>query len=295
MIEIFMTMEFYAIFWFNEKVGITTEEIDRFVHSETIKANAYPSPLRYAAFPKSVCTSVNNVVCHGIPDDRPLADGDIINVDVTVNCSNWVVVVVVAFTHFAWHSIQVFHNGFHGDCSQTFLVGNVDEKGRFLVDITEECLYKAISLCGPDVPFNRIGACIEEHAEKNGLAVVAEFVGHGIGTYFHGPPAVCHYGECRKSSKISNNRNNHFILGSQRFSRSDETWYDIHHRTDSIDGLAEFQNFKGRMDSCHQRQFTNRSIRTHNTNHEERMRGVDDYRFGWMTPLTFTLQLTEYI
>lgn len=73
------------IFLFDSKVGITTDEIDRFVHSETIKANAYPSPLRYAAFPKSVCTSVNNVVCHGIPDDRPLVDGDIINIDVTVN------------------------------------------------------------------------------------------------------------------------------------------------------------------------------------------------------------------
>lgn len=80
-----------------------------------------------------------------------------------------------------------------------FLVGDVDEKGRLLVDTTEECLYKAISLCGPGVPFNRIGACIDKLAEERGLSVVAEFVGHGIGRFFHGPPAICHYSKCQKA------------------------------------------------------------------------------------------------
>lgn len=116
-----------------------------------------------------------------------------------------------------WYSIQVFFNGYHGDCSKTFLVGNVDEKGRFLVDITEECLYKAISLCGPGVPLNRIGACIEEHAEQNGLNVVAEFIGHGIGSYFHGPPSICHYGECSIfRSRNSESEFNIFIFGFQQ-------------------------------------------------------------------------------
>lgn len=98
---------------------MTTDQIDQVVHNEIIKLNAYPSPLRYMGFPKSICTSVNNIACHGIPDDRPLMDGDIINIDITL-----------------------FYNGFHGDCSKTFLVGDVDERGKYLVAATEEALYK---------------------------------------------------------------------------------------------------------------------------------------------------------
>ncbi|RXM99364.1 Methionine aminopeptidase 1D, mitochondrial [Acipenser ruthenus] len=104
------------------KVGMTTEEIDFIVHEETIRQNAYPSPLGYGGFPKSVCTSVNNVVCHGIPDSRPLQDGDIINIDVTV-----------------------YLNGYHGDTSETFLVGNVDEGGRNLVEVARRCRNEAIT------------------------------------------------------------------------------------------------------------------------------------------------------
>lgn len=91
--------------------------------------------------------------------------------------------------------LQVYYNEYHGDCSKTFLIGNVDERGRFLVKITEECMYKAISLCGPGVRFNQIGHTIQEHAEENGLKVVPEFLGHGIGKYFHGPPQILHYGK----------------------------------------------------------------------------------------------------
>jgi len=130
---------------------------------------AYPSPLNYKGFPKSVCTSVNNVVCHGIPDDRPLADGDIINVDVTV-----------------------YLNGFHGDCSSTFLVGDVDEAGRRLVQVTEECLAIGLDCCRPGAPFCTIGDAIYRHAFKSGFTVVPAFTGHGIGSYFHGPPDVYH-------------------------------------------------------------------------------------------------------
>ncbi|XP_072393777.1 methionine aminopeptidase 1D, mitochondrial isoform X3 [Diabrotica undecimpunctata] len=109
------------------KVGIKSDEIDIFVFDTCLANNAYPSPLNYNHFPKSVCTSINNVACHGIPDDRPLEDGDIINVDITV-----------------------YYNGYHGDCSKTFLVGNVDDEGKQLVEATELCLNEAISICKPE-------------------------------------------------------------------------------------------------------------------------------------------------
>ncbi|KAJ7415564.1 Methionine aminopeptidase 1D, mitochondrial [Willisornis vidua] len=119
------------------KVGMTTEEIDSIVHHEIIRQNAYPSPLGYGGFPKSVCTSVNNVVCHGIPDSRPLQDGDIINIDVTV-----------------------YYNGYHGDTSETFLVGNVDKSGEKLVEVARKCRDEAIAACRPGAPFSVIGNTI---------------------------------------------------------------------------------------------------------------------------------------
>lgn len=178
---------------------MTTDEIDEFVHSETIAANAYPSPLRYSMFPKSVCTSVNNVVCHGIPDDRPLTDGDIINIDITVqwnapfnhtrNCSP----DSFYYLYFLFFIFQVFYNGYHGDCSKTFLIGKVDALGQHLVKVTEECLHIGIGVCGPNVPFSEIGNAIEQHAQENGLEVIKEFIGHGIGTDFHSQPEISHY------------------------------------------------------------------------------------------------------
>ena len=120
-------------------------------------------------FPKSVCTSVNNVVCHGIPDDRPLEDGDIINVDITV-----------------------FLDGVHGDCSETFLVGNVDESGQKLVQVAKESMEVGVKACGPGVEFRTIGAVIQSHAESQGFQVVPAFTGHGIGSFFHGPPDIYH-------------------------------------------------------------------------------------------------------
>ncbi|XP_047104006.1 methionine aminopeptidase 1D, mitochondrial isoform X4 [Schistocerca piceifrons] len=115
------------------KVGVTTDFIDGKLHQMIIENGAYPSPLRYHGFPKSICTSVNNVICHGIPDLRPLRDGDIINVDVTV-----------------------FRGGYHGDCSATFLVGNVDEEGIHLVEGAKKCLLKGIGACGPGERFSAI-------------------------------------------------------------------------------------------------------------------------------------------
>ncbi|XP_033162156.1 methionine aminopeptidase 1D, chloroplastic/mitochondrial [Drosophila mauritiana] len=151
-------------------VGITTDQIDAFAHERILESKAYPSPLRYAGFPKSICTSINNIACHGIPDDRQLADGDIINIDVTV-----------------------FLNGYHGDCSETFRVGDVDERGGFLVEATKSCLDQCISLCGPGVEFNEIGKFIDRYCDEHDLASIAAFIGHGIGSYFHGPPEILHY------------------------------------------------------------------------------------------------------
>ncbi|CAI5480700.1 unnamed protein product [Closterium sp. Yama58-4] len=152
------------------KPCVTTDEIDRAVHEMIIEAGAYPSPLNYAGFPKSVCTSVNECICHGIPDSRPLEDGDIINIDVTV-----------------------YLNGYHGDTSKTFYCGNVSKAARKLVEVTEEALNAAIAICGPDAEFKKIGHAIHAVADKNGYGVVRKFIGHGVGSVFHAGPAVLHY------------------------------------------------------------------------------------------------------
>ncbi|KAK3222350.1 hypothetical protein Dsin_009375 [Dipteronia sinensis] len=152
------------------KPGVTTDEIDQAVHQMIIDNGAYPSPLGYGGFPKSVCTSVNECICHGIPDSRPLEDGDIINIDVTV-----------------------YLNGYHGDTSTTFFCGDVDDEARNLVKVTKECLDKAISVCAPGVEYRKIGKTIHDHADKYRYGVVQQFVGHGVGRVFHADPVVLHY------------------------------------------------------------------------------------------------------
>jgi methionyl aminopeptidase len=152
--------------------GITTDELDRIAHEKIISLNSYPSPLNYMGFPKSLCTSINEVVVHGIPDDRPLNDGDIINCDVTV-----------------------YAYGMHGDCSETVYVGEVDEEAQNLVEVTWECLMKAIEIVRPGRLFKTIGQVVEEHASEHGFSVVREFTGHGIGQHFHMSPYVAHFYE----------------------------------------------------------------------------------------------------
>ncbi|MEX1008504.1 MAG: type I methionyl aminopeptidase [Acidimicrobiia bacterium] len=152
--------------------SVTTDELDRISHEAHIARNVYPSPLGYKGFPKSVCTSVNEVICHGIPDDRPLGEGDIVNVDVTV-----------------------YVDGVHGDTSATFPVGRVDPVSKHLVHTTSECLDLAIEAVRPGAPLHDIGRAIETHAHEEGFHVVRSFVGHGIGQVFHGPPQVPHYFE----------------------------------------------------------------------------------------------------
>ncbi|KAI4475277.1 hypothetical protein M0802_003164 [Mischocyttarus mexicanus] len=151
-------------------VGVTTAEIDRVVHEACIERDCYPSPLNYYQFPASCCTSVNEVICHGIPDTRPLEDGDICNVDVTV-----------------------YHKGFHGDLNETFLVGNVKPEVKKLVEVTYECLSKAIDIVRPGEKYRDIGNVIQKHAQANGFSVVRSYCGHGIHRLFHTAPNVPHY------------------------------------------------------------------------------------------------------
>lgn len=153
--------------------GITTEQINTWVHDLTVEAGAIPAPLNYRGFPKSVCTSINEVVCHGIPTpERVLQDGDIINIDVT--------------------SIL---DGYYGDSSRMFLVGEVSPEARRLVEVTRECLYRGIDQVKPGATLGDIGHAIQSHAEAHGYSVVRAFVGHGTGIRFHEPPDVYHFGE----------------------------------------------------------------------------------------------------
>lgn len=159
--------------------GITTEEINRFVHEDTLKKGARPAPLNYRGggkgppFPKSVCTSVNEVVCHGIPGNYVLKEGDIVNVDIT-------------------H----VYNGFHGDTSATFYVGRrLSDGAKRVTEVARKCLELGIQQVRPGGRLGDIGAAIQEFAEKHGCSVVRDFVGHGIGRRFHDEPKVNHYGQ----------------------------------------------------------------------------------------------------
>ena len=150
--------------------GITTDALDVICHEACIAAGGYPSPLNYGHFPKSICTSVNEVICHGIPDSRVLCDGDIVNLDVTL-----------------------YREGVHGDTNATWGVGTVDPLSRKLIRVTRECLEMAIDQVGPGRPFSGIGRAIQTHAEQNGFGVVRAFIGHGVGETFHSDLQILHY------------------------------------------------------------------------------------------------------
>jgi methionyl aminopeptidase len=154
--------------------GVTTDELDALCHRLVLERDAYPSPLNYEGsvqpFPKSLCTSVNEVICHGIPDDRALVDGDIVSLDATL-----------------------FLDGVHGDTCVTVPVGNADAPSLRLIRVTRECLERAIEVVAPGQPLNVIGKAIQEHAEAAGFGVVRQFVGHGVGEMFHSGFYVPHY------------------------------------------------------------------------------------------------------
>jgi len=154
----------------NVTPGVTTDELDRIGHEFLLDHDAYPSTLGYRGFPKSLCTSANEVICHGIPDMRPMQDGDIMNLDVTA-----------------------YIGGVHGDTNATFFVGDVDQESRDLVRITEECMWKGIEAVKPGRPLSDIGRAIEAHAKRHKLGVVRAFIGHGIGQQFHTDVQVLHY------------------------------------------------------------------------------------------------------
>ncbi|MEH6386894.1 MULTISPECIES: type I methionyl aminopeptidase [Pseudomonas] len=160
------------------KPGVTTEELDRICHDHIVNVQkAIPAPLNYGGapdripFPKSICTSINHVVCHGIPNEKPLKSGDALNIDVTV-----------------------IKDGYHGDTSKMFLVGDVPEWMERLARVTQECMYKGISVVRPGARLGDIGHVIQTHAHANHYSVVREYCGHGIGKVFHEEPQVLHYG-----------------------------------------------------------------------------------------------------
>jgi methionyl aminopeptidase len=150
--------------------GVTTDELDRVGHEFLISHGAYPSTLGYRGYPKSLCTSLNEVICHGIPDDTMIVDGDIVNVDITA-----------------------FIGGVHGDTNATFLAGAVDEESRLLVERTYEAMMRGIRAVAPGRPLNAVGRVIESYARRFGYGVVRDFTGHGIGTTFHSGLVVPHF------------------------------------------------------------------------------------------------------
>ena len=159
--------------------GVTTDELDAIGHAYLVEHDAYPSTLGYRGFPKSLCTSVNEVVCHGIPDDRPLADGDIVNVDITA-----------------------YIGGVHGDTNATFLVGDVSPEAAALVEHTREALNRAIKAAKPGRAVNVIGRVIESYAKRFGYGVVRDYTGHGVHTAFHSGLVILHYDEPRLNTVL---------------------------------------------------------------------------------------------
>jgi methionyl aminopeptidase len=152
--------------------GVKTDEINTIVHEFTIKKNAQPAPLNYRGFPKSVCVSINEEVCHGIPGNRVLADGDIVNVDIT--------------------SVL---NGYYADANKTFFVGTPGDDARKIVGVAKECLKRGISMVKPGNTVGDIGWAIQTYAEDQGCSVVRDFVGHGVGFEFHESPQIPHFGQ----------------------------------------------------------------------------------------------------
>ena len=161
------------------KAGITTDELDQLCHNYIIEHNAIPAPLNYNGFPKSICTSVNDVVCHGIPCDYKLKSGDIINIDITVNLA-----------------------GYYGDTSRTFLVGECSKLAENLVNITERALFVGIDAVKPYGHFGDIGLAIQKFVDKFGFSIVRDYCGHGIGNVFHGEPVILHYASCWQGAQI---------------------------------------------------------------------------------------------
>ncbi|MFH7811564.1 MULTISPECIES: type I methionyl aminopeptidase [Acetobacter] len=161
------------------KPGVTTGELDSIIHAYTLEHGATPGPLNYRGYPKSCCISVNHVVCHGIPGDRPLIEGDIVNIDVTPKLNGW-----------------------FGDTSRMYAVGKVSIKAAKLITTTYECLMRGVEVVRPGATLGDIGYAIQSHAEKHRYSIVEDFCGHGIGQVFHAEPNVLHYGRPGEGMKL---------------------------------------------------------------------------------------------
>jgi len=160
------------------KAGISTDELDKICHEYIVnEQDAIPAPLDYHGFPKSICTSINNVVCHGIPSDKHLKKGDIVNIDITV-----------------------IKDGYHGDTSKMFVIGKASVKAQRICRIAQECLYVGIQKVKPGIKLGEIGVAIGAHADKNNCSVVHDYCGHGIGLKFHTEPQVLHYDDGKVDS-----------------------------------------------------------------------------------------------
>lgn len=186
------------------RAGVTGDQIDRIVWQACCDRGLYPSPLNYFGFPKSVCVSVNEVICHGIPDCRPLEDGDIVNLD-----------------------ISVFYKGFHADLNETFFIGNCDEESHNLVRSAYNSLRAAVELIRPGTMYRALGAAIQDEAAQSGCTVVPNYCGHGVGRLFHGPPDVPHY---RKNKAIGIMKTGHVFTVEPMLNSgpkgADKTWPD---------------------------------------------------------------------
>ena len=161
------------------KPGVTTNTIDRFVFEFGMDNGALPATLNYRGYTKSTCTSINHVVCHGIPDDKPLREGDIVNIDVTYILDGW-----------------------HGDASRMYPVGQIKRAAERLMDVTYECLVRGIAAVKPGVRTGAIGAAIQSYAESERCSVVRDFCGHGVGSIFHDTPNILHYGQPNEGVEI---------------------------------------------------------------------------------------------
>ena len=159
------------------KPGVTTDELDAICHAAYLARGGYPSTLNYRGYPKSLCTSVNEIICHGIPDARPLREGDMVNLDVTI-----------------------YLDGVHGDCSATYAVGSMDPEGEKLIRVARECLEVGIAAVKPGRQIRTLGKAIEDHANQQGCTIFRAYCGHGIGEKFHCPPEVPHYDERRATT-----------------------------------------------------------------------------------------------
>ncbi|KAF9532949.1 peptidase M24, structural domain-containing protein [Crepidotus variabilis] len=187
------------------KPGVTTDFLDEIVHNATIERNAYPSPLNYRGYPKSVCTSINEAICHGIPDQRKLKEGDIINIDVSL-----------------------YYNGYHADLNETYPVGEIDEDSKRLIRTTRNALDEAIKICKPGALFRDIGKTIEPIARTGGCAVVRTYTGHGVNDMFHCPPNIPHYAKNKAVGTMKAGMLTFHMLSFTQMLNLGTNWGDVH-------------------------------------------------------------------